>query len=107
MDSTSGEKYGASISVLVAGTHANRRRALRVALLANPALRVIGEASDIEELVIWLEERKPRVLVVSDDLLHQRADLANIHLQDLDGVVRTLVVTVSPFAQSPSPPLRA
>jgi len=106
MDSTSGEKSGASVSVLVADTHANRRRALRVALLANPALRVIGDAADIEDLVVELEARQPRVLVVSDDLLLQRADLAHIHLQGLDSVVRTLVVTVSPCTESPRPPLR-
>jgi len=107
MDSTFGETYGASVSVLVADAHANRRGALRVALLANSALRVIGQASDVEELVVELEARQPRVLVVSDDLLDQCADLAHMHLQSLDSVVRTLVVTASPLAESPSPPLRA
>jgi DNA-binding NarL/FixJ family response regulator len=101
-----GAKYGIAVRVLVADMHANRRRALRVALFANPALRSVGEAADFEDLILQLEARQPDVLVVSDDLLLQGAALAYVHLQGLEDVVRTLVVTMSPFAKSAPPFLR-
>jgi DNA-binding NarL/FixJ family response regulator len=106
MDPTFGHTSDSSVSVLIADAHANRRRAFRLALLASPAVRVVGEATDVDGLLVELETRQPRVLIVSDDLLLQRAVLVDVHLQGLQTAVRTLVVTTSLPAEAPPPPLR-
>jgi two-component system, NarL family, nitrate/nitrite response regulator NarL len=108
MDSTFGEVPESSVRVLIADEYANRRRTIRCALTASATVRVVGEAVDVDDLVVELERRQPRVLVVSDDLLQERADVAHIHvhLQALGSIARTLVLTESPSAESLRHPLR-
>ncbi len=108
MDSTFGEVPESSVRVLIADEYANRRRRIRCALTASATVRVVGEVVDVDDLLVELETRQPRVLVVSDDLLQERADVAHVdvHLQALGSVIRTLVLTESPSAEPPHPPLR-
>ncbi len=109
MGLTFGDVPESSVSVLIADAHANRRRAIRRALIAGPTLDVVGEAVDFDHLLVELETRQPSVLVVSDDLLQERAGSAHLYhvcVQALASAVRTLLLTESLSAESPRPPLR-
>ena len=110
MDSRSVGTPESGVRVLIADAYASRRRALRFALIASATVRVVGEAVDVDDLVVKLEARPPCVLVVSDDLFQERADRAHVqplhvHLLALGCAVRTLLLTQSPSAEFPRPPV--
>ena len=81
------------------------RRAIRCALTISEAMWVVGEAVDVDDLVVELETRQPCVLVVSDVLLKERTAVAQLHFQLFGSVVRTLVLTESPSAELPCLPV--
>ena len=105
MDSTLAVTPESRVTVLIGDTCANRRRAIRCALTASATMWVVGEAVDVDDLVVELEARQPRVLVVSDVLLKERIAAAQLHLQVFGSVVRTLVLTESPSAELPCLPV--
>jgi DNA-binding NarL/FixJ family response regulator len=100
MDSTLGVTPESRVTVLIGDACANRRRTIRCELTTS-AVWVVGEAVDVHDLVVELETCQPRVLVVSDGLLKERIAVAQLHLQVFGSVVRTLVLTESPCAESP------
>ena len=106
MDSTFGGMPGSTVTVLIADEYANRRRAVRRALLAGPTLHLAGEVADFDELLSKLETRKPRVLVASEQLLWERANFAHGASRVITNTVRTLVLTESATADWACAPLR-
>ena len=106
MQSIFGEIPGSAISVLIAGECANRRRTIRRALNGDVTVNIVGEAVDFDELQVEVETRQPRVLVVSDDVLRQRIDVAQAQLRAVGNAVRALMLTDSPDTDSPCACLR-
>ena len=106
MQSIFGELPRSGISVVIADECANRLRAIRRALIADVTVNVVGEAVDFDELQVEVETRQPRVLVVSDDVLRERIDVAQAQLRALGNAVRALMLTDSSAADSPCASLR-
>jgi DNA-binding NarL/FixJ family response regulator len=107
MDSTFGDVPESSVRVLIADEYANRRRTIRRALIADATVHVVGEAVDFDELLVEVETRQPRVLVVSEDVLRERMEVAHAQLRAVGDDVRTLMLTDSPAAASACAPLRS
>jgi DNA-binding NarL/FixJ family response regulator len=106
MDSSLGGVPESKVTVLIADEYANRRRTVRRVLLVGPRLHVVGEVADFDELLSKLETRKPQVLVASEHLLWERADLAHAPPRTVTDAIRTLVLTESATADWACPPLR-
>jgi len=106
MDSIFADMPESGVGVLIADKHANHRRTIRCALTAAPTVRVVGETADFDELLAIVETRQPRVLVVSDDVLRQRLDVAQPQLRAIGNEVRALMLTESSVADSPCASLR-
>lgn len=106
MGSTFGEMPGSGVSVLIADEQADRRRAVRRALLASAKLHLVGEVADFDELLSKLETRSPRVLVASEQLLWERANLTYDRLRTVTDAVRTLVFTNSATSDWACAPVR-
>ena len=109
MVSTFGGWPESSVGVLIADEYVSRRRTIRHALMADTMTRVVGEATDFNELLVEVETRKPRVLVVSDyvlRVLRDRADVAYAQLWAVGNPVRPLLVTASSPAESARAPIR-
>jgi len=106
MESIFGQMLESGISVLIAGECANRRRTIRRALIADATVNVVGEAVDFDELLVEVETRQPRVLVVSDDVLREHIDVVQAQLRTVGNAVRTLLLTDSSAADSPCAALR-
>ena len=106
MDRTFGGVPESIVCVLIADEHTARRRAVRGALLAGQALRLVGEVADFDELLSKLETRKPRVLIASEQLLWERANSGQSALRAITNAVRTLVLTESATADWACAPLR-
>jgi DNA-binding NarL/FixJ family response regulator len=90
--------------VLIAAVHADRRHAIRRALIAEPALYLVGEALNLAELLAKVQARQPSVLVVGNDLLLDRASFT--YRQTVENVGRTLLLTEALSAELPRSPLR-
>jgi DNA-binding NarL/FixJ family response regulator len=105
LDSTFGDAPESRVDVLIADAYANRRRTIRCALMASAIVRVVGEALDVDHLTIEVVRREPRVLVVSDCLLHGLVDVSG-YRQRCGVAVRTLLLTETPSTESPPPCIR-
>jgi len=90
--------------VLIATVHADCRCAILRALIADPALYLVGEALNLAELLAKVQAEQPNVLVVGEDLLLDPAGVA--HLKTVENAGRTLLLTEAMSADLPRSPVR-